>query len=1006
MTRRERLKQILGEVATLSAAQRAAYLDEACADDPALRDEVESLVGHLEARGAGSGGIGEGSESGHGPAVDSGDRRRVERPSSRLRPPTPSDPERIAGYTVIGRLGEGGMGVVYKATQDFPRRTVALKVIKPHMTSQSAFERFRFETQVLARLTHPGIAQIYDAGTVEIESGEQPYFAMELVRGKPLLEHVELRALTVRERLVLVRKIAEAVHHAHGRGIVHRDLKPSNIIVTEEGEPKILDFGVARTIGQDSGDASDLTEIGQLVGTLPYMSPEQVDGDPDEIDARSDVYSLGVVMYEVLAGSLPYRLDRKLLAEAMRIIREVEPGRLSSISRVYRGDVETIVGKALEKDRIRRYQSASELAADIYRFLNDEPITARPASAIYQVRKFAKRHRVLAAGAGVGLFGIVAGLAVTSYQLQRTVRAERATALANAGLAAALEEAEAQRDRASRTVQQLENLTGSTLAFEQSIRRLTGATAARRVLAQSAAQALEPFGSMEDLPESVRRRLAEASVQVGSIGLLDSLEPEMAHGAFVRGEALYRELLGARPDDPALRAGLVRSLTGLARSVVRRGGTQPAMAYAIEAETLAEALHAEVETPEHALLYSDALRARGGILVRQGRDAEAAVVYEQAVAVLDGVAQSEGDASGLEQTDARIAALTELAEALDALGRNARATELFDEALTGRRGLAAAFPSDAVVQRRMITLLYVAAERLEERGLDAEALELHRERLAAAETLSAADPYDEAAREGVITSHDAIGHALVELDQMADARRSARVFLAEARLASERDPTDLSKHRRVALAHEFLADLTRLGGERAAGASPEEAADAYGKALAEYAEAVATITWLQAQDPARADLREDAARLMLADARTRELLARIAPEHPEAVGWVERYLDADIVFASLESDGVLDDDDRRRWAVAVRNVGTHYLNLGDGGLAVELLERADGIEPRRAADVLARKAAAYALTGDARATERLRAEALEQLDAEQARTGRVRDGLRRRIEAIVVTPSP
>ena len=231
----------------------------------------------------------------------------------------PALPSTIGRYRIIRLLGEGGMGAVYEAEQDSPQRTVALKVIRAGYATDEMLRRFENETQALGRLQHPGIAQIYDAGTAETPLGRQPYFAMELVRGETLLKYCDEHKLNVRQRLELVAKICDAVQHAHQRGLIHRDLKPANIIVGEDGQPKILDFGVARLTDSDA-QATRQTDIGQLIGTLAYMSPEQVLGDPAEVDTRSDVYALGVILYELLAGKMPYMLSH-ILHEAVRTIR-------------------------------------------------------------------------------------------------------------------------------------------------------------------------------------------------------------------------------------------------------------------------------------------------------------------------------------------------------------------------------------------------------------------------------------------------------------------------------------------------------------------------------------------------------------------------------------------------------------------------------------------------------------------------------------------------------------
>ena len=325
------------------------------------------------------------------------------------------------------RLGEGGMGIVYEAEQEHPRRTVALKVIKSGLNDPRLVRRFEQELLALGRLQHPGIAQIYEAGVAENGFGPQPYFAMEFIRGQPLLEYADAHQLNTRQRLDLIAKVCDAVHHAHQRGIIHRDLKPGNILVDETGQPKVLDFGVARATDSDAR-ITHQTDLGQIVGTLAYMSPEQVLADPLELDTRSDVYSLGVVLYQMLARRLPYKISARL-PEAARTIQEEEPTPLSTISGAYRGDIETIVGKALEKDKTRRYASAAELAADIRRYLHDEPIMARPASTIYQLQKFARRHKALVLGIMAVFVVLLAGIIVS---IREAARANREAATSRA----------------------------------------------------------------------------------------------------------------------------------------------------------------------------------------------------------------------------------------------------------------------------------------------------------------------------------------------------------------------------------------------------------------------------------------------------------------------------------------------------------------------------------------------------------------------------------------------
>ena len=326
-------------------------------------------------------------------------------------------PQQIGSYTILGVLGRGGMGVVYRAEQSHPRRTVALKVLPLGLLySDRLVRRFDHEAEVLGRLRHPGIAQIYEAGTADGGFGLQPFFAMEFVDGVPLTQHAADRSLLPRQRLELLARTCDAVHYAHQQGVVHRDLKPANILVEASGEPKVVDFGVARAAEVDAKWTLAETEAGTLLGTLPYMSPEQAAGDVEQIDTRTDVYALGVIAYELLAGRLPLQLAGVPLADAVGFIRDREPPRLGTVDRIYRGDVETIVCKAMQKEKQRRYDSAAELAADLRRHLNDEPITARPPTTWYQLKKFARRNKSFVSAVVAVFLATVTGAGVALWQ--------------------------------------------------------------------------------------------------------------------------------------------------------------------------------------------------------------------------------------------------------------------------------------------------------------------------------------------------------------------------------------------------------------------------------------------------------------------------------------------------------------------------------------------------------------------------------------------------------------
>ncbi|MHC4650064.1 MAG: serine/threonine protein kinase [Planctomycetota bacterium] len=327
----------------------------------------------------------------------------------------PASPRRIGHYHVKRTIGTGGMGTVYEAVQEHPRRTVALKVMKPGIASRSALHRFEYEAQILARLRHPNIAQVYEAGTHDAGEGPVPYFVMEYIpNARSVTDFATGRKLGTRQRLELFAKVCDAINHGHQRGIIHRDLKPGNILVDAQGEPKIIDFGVARTTDSDLAVTTLQTGVGQLLGTLQYMSPEQVEADPQAIDARSDVYSLGVVLYELLADRLPYNVSRAAVLEAARIIKEEPPTRLSTADTRLRGDLETVVLTALNKEPGRRYQTADELGRDITRYLADEPILARRPTISYILRSrgraLLQRHPI---GSMVAVIILAAVLAET-----------------------------------------------------------------------------------------------------------------------------------------------------------------------------------------------------------------------------------------------------------------------------------------------------------------------------------------------------------------------------------------------------------------------------------------------------------------------------------------------------------------------------------------------------------------------------------------------------------------
>lgn len=391
-----RLQELFAAALSVEAAGRAAWLANLPVSDAELRAELEELLDHHD-RASGL----------------------LARPVFVAEERATLLPERIGAFRVLRVLGEGGMGIVYLAEQDLPRRRVALKVLQPGIASPRALKRFAREAQALALLSHPGIAAIHETGTADWGAGPQPFFAMEYVEGRRLSDADWTRTLGVRDRIELLAQICDALEHAHERGVIHRDLKPSNVMVEEVSgrlRARVLDFGIARLTDSDLRTTSLQTNAGQVLGTLPYMSPEQASGDPEAIDRRSDVYALGVIGYELLAGRLPLDVLGKPLHEAVRIVRDEDPTPLSRSDATLRGDLETIFARALEKEPARRYASARELAAELRRFLEDRPIAARPTSRAYLLAKFARRNRVLVGGMVAVLLVLLAGIAGTGWQ--------------------------------------------------------------------------------------------------------------------------------------------------------------------------------------------------------------------------------------------------------------------------------------------------------------------------------------------------------------------------------------------------------------------------------------------------------------------------------------------------------------------------------------------------------------------------------------------------------------
>jgi serine/threonine protein kinase/Flp pilus assembly protein TadD len=717
-----------------AGAARARYLREAAGGDEGLLRRVEALLAVHDApdplldRPAGAGGL----TGGCGPAV--GD--ETVSILSHERAGTPIGP-----YKLLQQIGEGGMGVVWMAEQTQPvQRKVALKVIKPGMDSRLVVARFEAERQALALMDHVNIARVFDGGTTE---NGRPFFVMELVHGVPITRYCDDNRLTPRQRLELFVPVCQAIQHAHQKGIIHRDIKPSNVMITlYEGKPvpKVIDFGVAKAIGQQLTERTLCTQYGALVGTFEYMSPEQAEMSALGVDTRSDIYSLGVLLYELLTGSTPLthkRMKEAAYAEILRMIKEEEPPKpstrlsdsgeaLASISanrhmepakltKLVRGELDWIVMKTLEKDRNRRYETAKDFATDVQRYLADEPVLAGRPSTGYRLGKFIRRNRRPVLAASLLVLALVGGIVGTTWQAVRATRAHR--------------QAEANRRKAHQAVNDY-----FTLVSESSLLQQPSLEPLRKQLLEKALRYYESFVEERADDPELQAELVATYLRIAVI-LNQSGSREDWLPAFQKAVSQMEDLMGQRPDIEtmrSLRSGVYRVNTS---SFPRFPDLDEALSTFERGCNVWERLvreHPTVPGFQNDLALAHFMRAL--LLFQKGRRAEVLGAHERSIALRQELVQTHPD-----RPDYRAALAVSqdgMDRALVALGRHGEAEQAGEQAIGLVTKLVADFPDVPAWQDLLSGRLYIRRGiRFEHAGRLEEAAQAYRQSLAGQEAL-------------------------------------------------------------------------------------------------------------------------------------------------------------------------------------------------------------------------------------------------------------------------------